>query len=184
MKKKQKPLKKRTKRITYREFYHLSPSENKKTIEQNGICVDEKGQIFVFSDMKVANTIARSQVFARKYVVFEIDPKGIEGEIEQDEVAEFSHVYQWIILQKKIAPEFLKLIGEYEVQQKTDYDYETYERFLGFKRKQAEELFSIQEKSQNDEIDLDEANKMLQRLMRKVSEKTGKASTWVKTKTS
>ena len=96
------------------EFYHLTPSEKAGKIERKGIAANKHGEIFLFTNRIVANTIARDQVFTNRYTVFEINPDGITGTIIADKVSEFSASFQRIVKQDYLAPEFLTVVGEYE----------------------------------------------------------------------
>ena len=91
------------------EFYHLTPSEKAGKIERKGIAANKHGEIFLFTNRIVANTIARDQVFTNRYTVFEINPDGITGTIIADKVSEFSASFQRIVKQ-----DYLNIISQRE----------------------------------------------------------------------
>ena len=123
-------------RLWYMVVYHLSHIENKESIQQNGIHANDEGQIFVFTDLIVAATIARNQVFCSRYVVFEIDIEGVQGEVWTDNVAELCYEYQLRISQKLIAPKSLRMVGEYDIY--TEDYYRNYEH-RGFTRQEMDQ---------------------------------------------
>ena len=124
-------------------YYHLSPTEHAASIQECGIRADRDGRIFLFTDMLVANVIAKSQVHTRRYVVFEIAPDGVCGPLEPDEVAEFSHPFQRILRQQRVAPEHLRLVGTYDtvVDYPVEWDYRLAER-QGESREYVDEVFA------------------------------------------
>ena len=95
-------------------YYHLTPSKKADRIKQYGIAANKHGEIFVFTNIIVANTIARDQIFTDRYTLFEIAQNGITGTIIADKVSEFSASFQRIVKQDYLAPEFLTVVGEYE----------------------------------------------------------------------
>lgn len=91
-------------------LYHLTNSHNHASIMRNGITA-EAGVISVFTDMLVADLVAKSQPGVKRYTVYSIDPKGITGALTKDNAAEFSH----ILHQRSISPQFLTVVGTYAV---------------------------------------------------------------------
>ena len=81
---------------------------------RNGIPA-KAGVISVFTDMLAADVIAKSQVGATRYTVYSIDPKGITGALIEDNVAEFPQSYQRVLHQRSISPQFLTVVGTYDV---------------------------------------------------------------------
>ena len=81
---------------------------------RNGITA-EAGVISVFTDMLVADAVARAQVGVKRYTVYSIDPKGITGALTKDNVAEFPQSYQRVLHQRSISPQFLTVVGTYDV---------------------------------------------------------------------
>ena len=86
------------------EYFHLTNCENTAKIMQEGIKANKSGDIYVFTDMLVANPIAKEQVFADSYSVFQIDRKGVYGKILDDDAGELTQGYHRIIKQKLIKP--------------------------------------------------------------------------------
>jgi hypothetical protein len=95
-------------------LFHLTHLDNVKAILADGIKANEDGEIFVFTDTIVADTIARDQVFLKEYAIFRIYRKGISFELLPDEVAEFSAPFQRIIKMSRIPPRCLALVSERE----------------------------------------------------------------------
>jgi hypothetical protein len=81
---------------------------------RNGIPA-KAGVVLVFTDMLVADVVARSQVGVKRYTVYSIDPKGITGALINDSTAEFPQSYQRILHQRSIPPQFLTVVGTYDV---------------------------------------------------------------------
>jgi len=106
-----------------KKYYHITNCENAVSILTNGIKCNEDFEIFLFDDVgykflgytsTVANHIAKNQIFLDKYAMFEIDAKGITGHIENDNVAEITAKWQYILKQDIIKPEYINFYGCYE----------------------------------------------------------------------
>lgn len=107
------------------KYYHITPVENVASISFLGILANSDGEIFVFEDYAirlldgrieyVADLIARNQLLLERYAMFEINPKGIRKELVNDNVAEITAKFQWILRQPKISKSYIKLCGIYEV---------------------------------------------------------------------
>ena len=95
-------------------LYHLTNARHHASIMRNGITA-EAGVISVFTDMLAADVIAKSQVGVTRYTVYSIDPKGIAGPLTKDNVAEFPQSYQRVLHQRSISPQFLTVVGTYDV---------------------------------------------------------------------
>ncbi len=109
---------------TIMRLFHLTPTTNKVAIQVEGIRANGEGKIFAFTDMRVANTIARDQIFTPQFSVFRINPKGIQGKIIYDRVAEIAAHWHRVILQVKILPRHLTLVGDFVTQRgPTEWDY-------------------------------------------------------------
>lgn len=100
-------------------FYHVTHLKNVEIIEREGLRADVDGNIYAFTDMLVADNIARSQVFANPYALFQICPSGIVGNMFVDDVAEFSSPLHCIIQQDRIEPRYLRYLGTMAVQDNT-----------------------------------------------------------------
>ncbi len=104
-----------------KKMYHVTSIENLKSIMANGIRSNTDGEIFLFDELDIWNPyvgdifvsdhIAKNQVFLEKYVMIEINPKGIVDEVVNDNVGEFTAPVQWILSQIVIHQKFLKVIG-------------------------------------------------------------------------
>jgi hypothetical protein len=156
------------------KYFHLTPSNNTHKIKKEGIKADEEGNIFVFTDMLVANEIAKNQVFTEQYAVFKIERKGITGKIEKDNVAEFAAFYQRIIKQKTIKPKFVKFMSVEDTvfDKPTTWDYLVYARMHKWTYEQTDAYFSVQEwhheHSQKKDIPEDELETEYRRLMKEL----------------
>lgn len=122
--------------------FHLTRPENLEPIERDGLRADSEGNIFAFSDLIVADSIAAEQVFADPYVLLWIHPHGINGKLYADDVAEGSHRFQCIIRQERIEPQYVHYLATMRVQ--TDA-LTPWQRLLdasrGFSRQQSEDMF-------------------------------------------
>jgi len=126
------------------KYFHLTPKRNMKLIEREGIKADEEGNIFVFTDMIVAEEIAINQVGASVYAIFEIDRKGITGKIERDNVAESAASFQRIIKQDCIEPKFIHFVTTKRTlhSKPTVWDYKRLARLLGLNKEQVDKFFA------------------------------------------
>ena len=104
------------------KYYHITKKENAVSIAFNGLTSNENGEIFLFSDwtlttrrnnktVLICDLIARNQLFLDEFIIYEINPKGIKGEIKPDNVAELTSKFQWIITQDNIPKSYVKLLG-------------------------------------------------------------------------
>lgn len=98
-------------------LYHVTRVEHVESIKREGLRADAEGNIFAFTDLIVAETIAANQVCANPYALFWIHPKGVVGEMCADDVAEFAARFHCIIRQDRIDPEFVHHIGTMLVNQ-------------------------------------------------------------------
>jgi hypothetical protein len=126
-------------------FYHLTPYENTQQILEEGIKADSEGNIFTFTDLMVANTIAKEQVFTDRYSIFRIIREGFKGKPMLDEVGEFTAPYHRIIKYPHIKPKYLEFICEQETiyDKPTEWDYLLYVGRLGHTREQVDERFEM-----------------------------------------
>ena len=104
------------------KYYHITKKENWLSINLFGLKSNEDGEIFLFSDwtlttrrnkktVLICDLIAQNQLGMDEFIIYEINPKGIKGEIKNDNVAELTSKFQWIITQDKISKSYVKLIG-------------------------------------------------------------------------
>lgn len=117
------------------KYYHITKKENWLSINLFGLKSNEDGEIFLFSDwtlterrnkktVLICDLIARNQLFLDEFIIYEINPKGIKGEIEPDNVAELTSKSQWVITQDKISKSYVKLIGERSTDIKSIKEFE------------------------------------------------------------
>lgn len=107
-------------------LFHLTAPENVAAILAGGIRASaEEGCIYAFTDMIVANTIARDQVLLKQYAVFEIAREGVRRKPGPDRVAELSAGYHRVIRQRRIAAPHIHLVGTFDVihDRPTEWDY-------------------------------------------------------------
>lgn len=94
------------------DLFHVSPPGNVESILRDGLRADSNGRIFAISDQRLANSIARDQLFMPTYALLRIDSTGLRGSsILNDEVAELTAHWHRVIYQDSIAPEFITLVG-------------------------------------------------------------------------
>ncbi|MCE7974402.1 MAG: hypothetical protein DYG92_08810 [Leptolyngbya sp. PLA1] len=124
-------------------LFHVTDPANVESILRDGLRADEDGCIFALTDERLANSIARDQVFLTTYALFRIDRKGITGRVEADEVAELAARWHRVILQPVIAPQFLRLVNPSIATQRgpTDGDYMR-NALAGMSRDQVDALFA------------------------------------------
>lgn len=106
-------------------LYHLTGLDNLDQILTEGLRAGDDGWIYLFTDMLVANTIARDQVFLGRYAVIEVDRRGITGRLHRDNVGEFSAPYHRRVKTRRIAAKHLRHVGTFDVvaDYPTEWDY-------------------------------------------------------------
>ncbi len=129
-------------------MYHVTSLGNVESIEKNGIIANRRGEIFVITDPIVANEIAKSQLFLDEYAIFGIEESAITGCVIEDQVAEFTRSPHRIILQDRIEPNEIFLLGELDtvVWEPVEWDYILGEQ-LGKSRAQVDEEFRMRKKA-------------------------------------
>lgn len=113
-------------------LYHISEVENIDSILENGLRANEDGCVFLFDDVSfnkltvdletmkpkiitvaVADEIAKTQLFMKKYAMFEVNVEGLK--LEADNVAEqcanFHYIYHG-----SISADRIDLAGVFEVE--------------------------------------------------------------------
>ena len=104
-------------RTRHREpLCHVTAQANVSSILAQGILANHDGLIFTITDPQLAERIAVSQIFELDYAVIRVRPEGITGRVTGDQVAEFSAPWHRVVKQRRIAPEFLELAGEYRAE--------------------------------------------------------------------
>lgn len=106
-------------------YFHITKFENLNSILKKGLKANEDGEIFIFNNVsfkvpelsdvinKVADHIATNQIFIKEYILIRISSKGIVSELINDNVAELTSQWQWIVKQPLIEPKYLKIKGFY-----------------------------------------------------------------------
>ena len=111
------------------KYYHITNTDAKTIVSilENGIRCNSDGEIFVFENKSlglnnvvntVADLIANNQIFLKEYVMFEIDAKGFNTELINDNVAEFASAQQWYIKQPFIDKKYIKIYGKFKTNYK------------------------------------------------------------------
>lgn len=145
------------------KLYHLTDPKNRAAIEAVGLTANEDGEIFTFTDMLVANTIARDQVFLERYIVFQIDAKSFRRKIGRDDVAEFSASLHRIVKAPNIPAKLITFVGEFETifREPTEWDFVIGEA-RGVSRHKTSETFRILNSGDSD----NEKNRQLKALFK------------------
>lgn len=91
-------------------YYHVTAPGNVDNIMKEGLRANEDGEIFVITTMRVANHIAKTQVFLKEFAVIGIYFYGVTGAVGGDSVGEAIAQFHRIIRQERIAPEFLRCL--------------------------------------------------------------------------
>lgn len=114
-------------------YYHITTEENAKKILKEGLkanCggfnspLSEEGYIYLFENksyrnlisgevIAVADAIAKNQLFLDEYVMLEIDERGIDVEVEKDDVGEFASFAEWKVKQPIIDKKYINVFGFY-----------------------------------------------------------------------
>jgi hypothetical protein len=89
------------------KYYHITPIANKERIKEEGL-KSNSGQIFFFTKLKLADSIAYNQIGIDTYSLFEVNPSGFEKKLVIDNVAEYTAAHQRIALQSLISPIYVK----------------------------------------------------------------------------
>jgi len=123
-------------------LFHLTWPDNLERIESEGLRADSDGNIFAFTDLIVADSIAAYQVFTETYALLWLHPRGITSKLYADDVGELTRRFQCIIRQERIEPRYVHYLGTMRVQ--TDR-ISPWQRLLdasrGLTRQQSEDLF-------------------------------------------
>lgn len=98
-------------------LFHISPIENLESIKENGLLLNDDGELFlldeskvkyyIFGEFKVSELIAWNQLSLKEYLMIEVEVE--MDELIGDEVAELTRDYQYISY-KPIAPNKIKSI--------------------------------------------------------------------------
>jgi hypothetical protein len=133
----------------HRFYYHVTDVNSVDQIKRDGLKANEEGLIFVFTDMIVSGSIAKNQFgLVDRYAVFKIYSNGITGRVIKDRVAEFSALYQRVIIQEKIQKSYIDFLGVFRVDsyEPTEWDLLLLKRFKGLTQKDARKVFEERRK--------------------------------------
>ena len=114
------------------KYYHITntDAETIQSILKNGLRCNSEGEIFVFENKSigynnvintVADSIANNQIFLNEYVMFEVDDKGFNSDLINDNVGEMSSNQQWYIKQPFIDKKHLQVHGVFKTNYKKFY---------------------------------------------------------------
>jgi hypothetical protein len=123
--------------------YHVTDIANVAEILEDGL-IAKKGKIFFFDLMRLDVHIARHYCALYEYALLRIDKKGITGPVKNDFVADDNMTilmskHQFFVRQKCIKPEFITLVGYYEVAF-TDEWKAIYDDLNRLRNQQAEQI--------------------------------------------
>lgn len=112
------------------KYYHITKPILLKTILKQGLKANEEGHIFLFENKSIelnnvintiADCIAYNQIFLDKYVMLEINSKGIATTLKKDNVGELSSQLQWIAKQPIIEPNYINFFGLFKTKYKKSF---------------------------------------------------------------
>jgi hypothetical protein len=131
--------------VRERVLFHVTEPTKVESIMRKGLAADDEGHIFALSDRRLADVIARDQLFLSEYALLSIDAYGITGDIEPDEVAEFSAKWHRVIVQLGIEPRFLRVVSPSvkTADFPSEGDYLIRTDHLGETREQADRYFAM-----------------------------------------
>lgn len=115
------------------KYYHITRNSEKiiSSILSEGLKDNEEGDIFLFENKSfgingiinnVADHIAANQIFLNKYVMFEVDTDGINGDLIPDRVADYSAKFQWIAKQPIIEAKHINIFGIFKTEYKNPFN--------------------------------------------------------------
>jgi hypothetical protein len=114
------------------KYYHITHPDNLISILSEGLKSNDLQQIFLFQrgNIKIGNVynsiqdcIASNQVFLDEYVLLEIDSEGFETPLINDNVAEMTSEFQWILNQENINPQFIHDLGVHQNNYKSVFNF-------------------------------------------------------------
>lgn len=99
-----------------KKYYHVTHINNFTNILDEGLKLNEDGQLFLFDYKTIAPEIAVNQCFLISYVLFMIQ-RIDESRLKPDNVGELTARCQWIYDQH-IPSECIKMVGIYDIDLK------------------------------------------------------------------
>ena len=112
------------------KYYHITKLDKIQSILKNGLRCNSEGEIFVFENKSIglntvtntiADCIANNQIFLNEYAMFEVDDKGFNTDLINDNVGEMSSNQQWFIKQSFIDKKHIQIYGVFKTQYKKFY---------------------------------------------------------------
>ncbi len=106
-------LKLQMKKMPKNYFYHITPDfKSWQRIEREGLSASPDGYIYVLTRNEIAGTVAQNQLgIMDTFFLMRIDPKGVTGAVEHDNVAESTASYQRRIRQDLIESQYIRLVN-------------------------------------------------------------------------
>lgn len=93
-------------------LYHVTSGlDTWISIRQTGLNCSVDGYIYLFNKKEVASSIAFNQLGLETYGLLKIDPNGLTGKQEPDNVGEFKAKFQVMVKQVKIEPRYIKPVS-------------------------------------------------------------------------
>lgn len=94
-------------------YWHVTEPENLPSILRDGLSGGDENMIWVVDRRDVASAVALNQTFTPEFALIGVRRDGITGEVEPDDVAEYTRHHQWIVRQSRIARDHLYYAGTY-----------------------------------------------------------------------
>lgn len=118
-------------------LFHISPIENLESIKENGLLLNDDGELFlldeskvkyyIFGEFKVSELIAWNQLSLKEYLMIEVEVE--MDELIGDEVAELTRDYQYISYDP-IEPSQIKSITKSNCENYINAMEKVYNEFL------------------------------------------------------
>jgi hypothetical protein len=114
------------------KYYHITHPDNLNSILSEGLKSNDSQQIFLFQrgniqvgrvSNSIEDCIASNQVFLDEYVLLELDSEGFETSLIDDNVAEMTSQFQFILNQENIKPEFIQNLGIHKNNYKSFFHF-------------------------------------------------------------
>jgi hypothetical protein len=148
-------------------LYHLTPLVNVQAILRDGIRAGREACVYCFNDLRAAHVVARDQVLARRYAVFEIDLKALDVEVETDVAVWTREPYQRLVRQRMIAPGLLRLVGVFDAGRgPAEHDYSKCDRW-GWGRERTKAVLELSDRFAYGEMTTGQFAAELDRLWRR-----------------
>ena len=114
------------------KYNHITKPDYMSSILSEGLLSNDFKQIFLFQrgniqvgrvSNSIEDCIASNQVFLDEYVLLEIDSEGFETSLIEDNVAEITSQFQFILNKENIKPEFIQNLGIHQNNYKSFFHF-------------------------------------------------------------